>query len=255
MTTPTEESFEGRTALVTGGSRGIGAATAALLAAHGARVGVNGRDLEAIDGVVASIRENGGMAIGLPADVTDEVALGEAVTELNSQLGPISLLAAFAGGNGAPRPTEQVVANEWRRVVEGDLTSTFLAIRAVLPIMIEERRGAVVTMSSSAGRAPGRAHVAYAAAKAGVGMLTKHLALEYGPQGIRFNCLAPSAVQNEMMAAHMTDEQHEQLAKAFPLGRIGQPADVASAAVFLLSDRASWLTGVTLDISGGRVII
>lgn len=118
--------------------------------------------------------------------------------------------------------------------------------------MLERRRGALVTIASSAGRQPSQAAAAYAAAKAGVIMLSKHLAAELAPQRIRVNCLAPSAIQSEKMARAMTDEQRCDVAAAFPLGRIGQPDDVAAAAGFLLSDQSSWITGVTLDVSGGR---
>jgi len=258
MDTPIDISagLAGRVAMVTGGSRGIGAATATRLASYGALVGVGGRDQPAIDRVVAGIRAVGGQAVPAPADATDVDALARAYTHLSEQFSrPVELLAAFAGGNGRPRPTEQVDPEEWRRVIDGDLTSTFLTIRAALPAMIEQGRGAIVTMSSAAGRQPSQAAAAYAAAKAGVAMLSKHLAAEMGPRGIRVNCLAPSAVLNEKMATAMTDEQHEHLASTFPLGRLGQPDDIAAAAVFLLSDHASWLTGVTLDVSGGRIIM
>ena len=150
--------------------------------------------------------------------------------KLTEHFGPVELLAAFAGGNGYPRPSEQVDPEEWRRVIEGDLTSTFLTIRAALPAMIEQGRGSIVTMSSSAGRSPSRAAAAYAVAKAGVVMLTKHLASEMGPRGIRVNALAPSAVLNEKMASAMSEEQLAELATSFPLGRLGQPEDVAAAA-------------------------
>src|SRR6185312_1138458 len=145
--------------------------------------------------------------------------------------------------------------DEWRRVIEGDLTSTFLTVRAALPGMLAAGSGSIVVMSSAAGRSPSRAAAAYAAAKAGVSMLAKHLASEMGPRGIRVNCLAPSSVLTEKMAAAMPDEQRDQLARSFPLGRLGRPEDVAAAAAFLLSDDASWLTGVTLDVSGGRIIV
>jgi 3-oxoacyl-[acyl-carrier protein] reductase len=250
----TATGLAGRVALVTGGSRGIGAATAARLAAHGALVGVGGRDQAAIDRVVAGIRAAGGRAVPAPAEATDPDALAHAHAHLTEQFGPVELLAAFAGGNGRPRPTEDVEPEEWRHVIEGDLTATFLTIRAALPAMIAHGRGAIVTMSSAAGRQPSQAAAAYAAAKAGVVMLSKHLAAELGPRGIRVNCLAPSAVLNEKMATAMSDEQRADLAATFPLRRLGQPDDVAAAAVFLLSEQASWLTGVTLDVSGGRII-
>lgn len=241
--------------MVTGGSRGIGAATATRLASYGALVGVGGRDQRAIDRVVADIRATGGQAVPAPADVTDPDALTRAFAYVTEQfIRPVELLAAFAGGNGRPRPTEQVEPDEWRRVIDGDLTSTFLTIRAALPAMLEQGRGSIVTMSSAAGRQPSQAAAAYAAAKAGVAMLSKHLAAEMGSRGIRVNCLAPSTVLNEKMDTAMTHEQREHLTSSFPLGRLGQPGDVAAAAVFLLSDHASWLTGVTLDVSGGRII-
>jgi len=245
----------GRVAMVTGGSRALGAATAARLAAHGAAVGVGGRDRAAIDRVVAGIRADGGRAVGVPADATDAGALAGAFAALTDEFGPVDLLAAFAGGNGRPRPTEEVGPDEWRRVIDGDLTATFLTIRAALPAMLERGQGAIVTMASSAGRLPSQAAAAYAAAKAGVVMLSKHLAAEMGPRGIRVNCLAPSAVLNEKMSAAMSQEQRDRLAEAIPLRRIGLPDDVAAAAVFLLSDDAAWLTGVTLDVSGGRIIV
>lgn len=245
----------GRVAMVTGGSRGIGAATAARLAAYGALVGIGGRDQAAIEQVVARIRADGGRAVPVPGDATDADSLAQAYSKLAEQFGPVELLAAFAGGSGAPRPTEQVEADEWRRAIEANLTATFLTIRAALPTMLERGRGAIVTMSSSAGRQPSQAAAAYAVAKAGVAMLSKHLGAEMGPRGIRVNCLAPASVLNERMATVMTQEQRDALAKAFPLGRLGQPDDIAAAAVFLLSDQASWITGVTLDISGGRIIM
>lgn len=249
----TDTGLAGRVALVTGGSRGIGAATAARLAAHGVLVGVGGRDQAAIDRVVDAIRAAGGRAVGVPAELTDADALAQAYTDLSDQFGPVELLAAFAGGNGRPRPTEQVDPDEWRRVIDGNLTATFLTIRAALPAMITAGRGAIVTMSSAAGRQPSQAAAAYATAKAAVAMLTTHLAAEMGPRGVRVNCLAPATVLNDKMTTAMTDLQLNQLATRFPLGRLGHPDDVAAAAVFLLSAHASWITGVTLDINGGRI--
>lgn len=255
MSAPVAGGLRGRVAMVTGGSGAIGAATALRLAAHGARVAVGGRDRAAIQCVVGSIHAAGGEAIPAPAEATDPDAITQTFAEVADRLGPVELLAAFAGGNGRPRPTEEVEPQEWRRVIENDLTATFFTIRAALPAMLAAGRGAIVTMSSASGRQPSQAAAAYAAAKAGVTMLSKHLAAEMGPRGIRVNCLAPSAVLNEKMTAAMTEQQRVQLAALFPLGRLGRPDDVAAATVFLLSEEASWLTGVTLDLSGGRIIM
>lgn len=138
----------GRVAMVTGASRGIGAATAARLAAHRALVGIGGRDAEAIDRVVAGIRADGGQAVPAPADAIDFDALIHACADLTEKFGPVELLAAFAGGNGRPRPSEEVDAEEWRQVIDGDLTSTFLTIRAALPGMIAHGRGSILNSAT-----------------------------------------------------------------------------------------------------------
>jgi 3-oxoacyl-[acyl-carrier protein] reductase len=121
--------------------------------------------------------------------------------------------------------------------------------------MVERGRGSIITMSSAAARQPARSNAAYAAAKAGVIAFTRHLASEIGGHGIRVNNIAPSATENDRMRAWMTDEQRAELGASFPLGRIGQPDDVAAAALFLASDASSWITGVTLDVAGGKIMV
>jgi 3-oxoacyl-[acyl-carrier protein] reductase len=245
----------GKVALVTGGSRGIGAATCRALAANGVKVAVNGRDRAAIDAVVAKIAADGGTAVAAPGDVTDEAAVRDMRDVVERALGPVEILAAFAGGQGAPVPTTQLGLEQWRAVLESDLTSVFLTVTALLPAMIERGGGAIITMSSSAGRQPSAANAAYAAAKAGVVMFSKHLANEVAALGVRVNCLAPSAVLNDRMQRFMSAGQLDELAAAFPLGRIGQPDDIAQAVLYLASSASSWVTGVTLDLTGGRVIV
>ncbi|MFI7274458.1 SDR family NAD(P)-dependent oxidoreductase [Streptomyces sp. NPDC049879] len=243
----------GRTALVTGGSRGPGAATCRALAASGARVAVTGRDRAALDAVVAAIRAEGGDAHAFPADVTEP--LGDLRAAVAERYGSVDVLCPFAGGQGRPEPSAALGLDRWREVLETDLTSVFATVTAFLPDMVERGAGSVVLMSSAAARQPGGANAAYAAAKAGVVMLGKHLARELGPAGIRVNCLAPSAVENERLRAALDERQRAGLAAAFPLGRLGRDEDVAQAALWLASDAASWVTGVTLDLSGGRVIV
>ncbi|WP_433060572.1 SDR family NAD(P)-dependent oxidoreductase [Dactylosporangium sp. CS-033363] len=245
----------GKVALVTGSSRGIGAATCRALAANGARVAVNGRDEAAVDGVVAEITEAGGTALAAIGDVTDAATVHRIREDVERTLGPIDILAPFAGGQGRPVPTADLGAAQWRATIESDLTSVFLAVSEVLPGMIDRRTGVIITMSSTAGRQAGLASIAYASAKAGVVMFSKHLASEVGRHGIRVNCLAPSAVFNDRMHANMTEQQFAEMVKHFPLGRIGQPDDIAEAVLYLASDTASWITGATLDLTGGRVIV
>jgi 3-oxoacyl-[acyl-carrier protein] reductase len=245
----------GKVAVVTGGSRGIGAATAAALAANGVTVAVVGRDQEALTAVVAGIEENGGRAISAVADCTLASDIDHLASTVSEQLGPVDIVAPFAGGNGMPVPTVQETPEHWREILETDLTSTFLTIRAFLPVMAEQARGVIITMSSAAARQAAQSAAAYAAAKAGVIAFTRHLAKEMAGAGIRVNCVAPSAIENDTMRTWMSEDQRRALGDSFPLGRLGQPEDVAAATLFLASDASSWITGATFDVSGGKVML
>jgi 3-oxoacyl-[acyl-carrier protein] reductase len=258
---PTAASFAcvaglaGRGAVVTGGSRGIGAATARRLAAAGARVVVVGRDAAALHAVVDGIADGGGTAHPVVADVTDEDAVGRLRDRAVELLGEVDLLAAVAGGSGTPGPLVDLTLAQWHEVVDQNLTSTFLSLRAFLPAMVERGRGAAVTVSSTAGRAPSAANPAYSAAKAAIAMLTRATALQVAAAGVRVNCVAPGATLNDQLATGLDEAARAGLAALHPLGRIGEPDDLAQAVCFLLSDDASWVTGATLDVSGGRVML
>ncbi len=141
------------------------------------------------------------------------------------------------------------------RGIDANLTATFLTVKSFLPGMIERQRGSIVTMASTAGRLPGGASAVYAAAKAGVVMFSRHIANEVGKYGIRVNCVAPSSILTERTRRQIPEAQQQQMKAMFPLGRLGIPEDVALATLFLASDSSSWLTGLTLDITGGRIMI
>ena len=253
---PTYPDLEGKVALVTGGSSGIGAAACRMLAANGAKVAVNGRDKAKIDEVVEAIRDEGGEAVGAPADCTDLVAVENMRRSAEEKLGPVDLLLAFAGGGGArPAPTAEITEDGWHSGVDGSLTATFLTLKAFLPGMVGRGGGSIVTMGSSAARITTGAPAPYAAAKAGVIMLTRHVATEVGPSGVRVNCVAPHTILVARTRRFMPEEQQRRLAAEVPLGRLGDPEDVALAALFLASESSSWISGVTLDVSGGRVMV
>ena len=247
--------LDGKVAVVTGGSRGIGAAAALALASNGVSVVIVGRDKAAVDNSVRAVRRSGGQALGVIADCTVDTDVGALQQAVSAEFGRADILAAFAGGNGMPVATEQENGAHWREVVETDLTSTFLTVSAFLPGMLERKSGVIITMASSAARQAAKSSAAYAAAKAGVIALTRHLAGEFGNAGIRVNCIAPSAVENDRMRSWVSEEQRIALGASFPLGRIGQPEDVAAATLFLASDASSWITGVTLDVAGGKVML
>jgi 3-oxoacyl-[acyl-carrier protein] reductase len=244
----------GRVSLVTGGSRGIGAGVAAALAAQGAKVMVCGRDRAALAQVVEEIRQNGGQAEMAIADLTDEAAVTALRLTAEATFGAVELVVACAGGGGAPKPLLKEDAACWRRTLETNLTSVFLTLKTFLPPMCERRHGAVVTMASTAGRQVSGASASYTAAKAGLLSLTRQAALEVAGHGVRVNAIAPSAIVTDRLAAQ-PPQLRETIAQGFPLKRLGTVGDVTAATLFLLSDAASWITGATLDVAGGRVML
>jgi len=246
----------GKTAFVTGGSRGIGAATCRLLAENGVNVAIVARGIEAAEELAAELRAGGAETMALAADCAVPEQVEAARQAAEDRLGPADLLVPFAGGFESFTPVVEMTVEEFREVVEANLTSTFATVRAFLPGMVERRRGSIVTMSSISARYLDKlTQAAYAAAKAGVIMFTRHLAIEVGPHGIRANCVAPGTTMSERIERVMSPEAIEYTTGLSPLRRMGVPADTAHATVFLLSDAASWLTGVTIDITGGRVML
>lgn len=244
-----------RVALVTGSSRGIGAAIARALATDGARVALHGRDTVALGGVDEAIRRGGGVTTIVTGDVTRFDEVERIRGEIEARLGPVDLLVANAGGNYAmPGPLEETPEDAWRATVNGNLTATYLTIRSFLPGMKQRRSGCIITISSTAARRPdARSPIAYAAAKAGIQMMTQHLAVQVGPHGIRVNCIAPDTILTERNRERIPDQTQGTLASAHALRRLGTPDDVAAAVVFLASDDASWITGEILDVAGGPV--
>lgn len=249
--------LQGKVALVSGSSRGIGAAIATLFAREGAKVAVHGRDPAAMKATRDAIIRAGGRAICVAADVTRFAEIEAMRTRIEAELGPIEILVANAGGNySPPGPLEDATEEAWRATVEGNLTATFLTLKSILPGMKERRSGAIVTVSSAAGRrANARSPIAYAAAKAGIELLTQDVATQAGPFGVRVNCVAPETIMTERNQQQIPEPVQAQLVDAHPLKRLGTPEDVARAALYLVSSESTWITGVVLDVAGGAVMV
>ena len=248
--------LEGRVALVTGSSRGIGQAIAAELARQGAAVAVHGRNENTVADVASAIRDSGGNAVGVTGDVTSFDQIEAMRRQVEDSLGPVDVLVANAGASLAPpAPLEDISETAWRATVDANLLATFLTLRSFLPGMKQRRRGSIITMASSAGRkADARAPIPYAAAKAAIALMTQDVAAQAGPSGIRVNCIAPETIMTARMLEQIPAAQQAAMADSHPLKRLGTAEDVASAAVFLASDAAGWITGLVLDVTGGAVM-
>jgi 3-oxoacyl-[acyl-carrier protein] reductase len=246
-----------KVALITGSSRGIGAGLARLLADQGAKVVIHGRDPSALAAVQAEIEHAGGHAISVAADVGKFLDIEAMRRDIENRLGSVDILVANAGGSFVkPAPLDEISEEGWRTTVEGNLGATFLTIKSFLPGMKERRRGCIITMSSAAARRPHpNSPIPYAAAKAGITMMTQHLAAQVGPYNIRVNCIAPETILTENNRLRIPPDQQTALAESHPLKRLGTVEDVARAALYLASDHAGWITGIVLDVAGGAVMV
>ncbi|MCZ7570232.1 MAG: SDR family oxidoreductase [Ardenticatenaceae bacterium] len=246
-----------KVAFVTGSSRGIGAAIARLFAQEGAKVVVHGRDTQALSAVQAEIEQAGGQAMHVAADITRFAEIETMRHQIEQAFGPVDILVANAGGSSTmPGPLEQISEEGWHASVDGNLTATFLTIKSFLPGMKVRKAGNIITISSSAARRPHPGSpIPYAAAKAGIQILTQDLAAQAGPYGVRANCIAPETILTERNKQRIPDEQKQALLDLHPIRRLGTPEDVARAALFLASDDAAWITGIVLDVAGGAVLV
>jgi 3-oxoacyl-[acyl-carrier protein] reductase len=244
----------GRVALVTGGSRGIGRTVCVRLAQEGARVAINyARDAAAAAEAQKLVEAAGADCMVVQADVSDPDAVAAMVAEVERGLGPVDLLVAAAG----IAPTERrgaVPFETWRRIMAVNLDGTYLPIMALKDGMIARGFGRIVCFASIAGLRPRPAMLAYGTSKAAVIAFARSCSEAFAPQ-IRINCIAPGLIDTDMPAASLDDATRQRMIDATPLGRIGRPEEMAELALFLLSERSSFITGQTYVADGGRVTL
>jgi len=251
-----DDELEGpRVALVTGGAGGIGRAIASALHARGLLVAVADLEAHAAERVASELREEGPAALGVAMDVTDTASVDAAVATVGEQLGAIDVLVNNAGWDEL-RPFIESDETFWRRVVDVNYLGALRVTRAVLPGMIEDSFGRVVSISSDAARAGSSLESVYAGAKAALIGFTKSLAREVARSGVTANVVCPGPTRTPMLAGIVEHDERgariiDAMSRAVPMRRLGEPADVAAAVAYFVSDEAAYVTGQTLSVSGG----
>lgn len=247
---------EGRVVVITGAGRGIARQVALDFAGEGARVVVVDLVEERAKRTVGEIEAAGGTALAIACDVRDETAVQHMVEQTVRTYGRVDVLVNAAGGYTMGRVSHQLSAEDWDMVLDSNLKGSFLCCKHVIPHMLAAGGGRIVNFSSNAGRTSSPAlGVHYTAAKAGVLGLTRHLAKEYAAHQILVNTIAPGPALVERNFEIMSEEAREQLRRDIPLGRYAEPSDLSAAVRFLASDGARHITGATLDVNGGYVMV
>ncbi len=242
--------LNGKAAIITGASRGIGAAGARVFAASGARVVLAARDEKAIGNVAKEILSTGGQAIAVPTDVGDPVSVERLVQRTLDCYGRLDVAFNNAGDGHMPAPLADIKVEDFERAVHVNLTGVFLSMKYEIPAMLKGGGGAIVNMSSNAGLNGVKGIAGYVASKHGIIGLTKTAALDYAQQNIRVNAIAPGPILTDRLKQL---KNRDQVMMAVPLRRIGEPEEMAYTAAWLCSDQASFITGAVIPIDGGRM--
>ncbi len=236
-------------ALITGGGGGIGGAIARFFAKEGANIALVDINGDAARSVAKEISGQGGTAISLVADVTDKESVQQMLQTTTRQWGKIDILLNVAGG-AEPKPVVEMTEADWDRIVNMNLKSVFLCCQAALPLMIDRHYGKIVSISSIYGFTGNATRANYAAAKAGVAVFTKSLALEVIQHGINVNAIAPGRVATERVRGRYSDQEWADRIAAIPMGRAATPQELAPAALFLVNDENNYVTGQTIHVNG-----
>ncbi|MDQ6866477.1 MAG: SDR family oxidoreductase [Thermoproteota archaeon] len=246
-------SLKGKVAIVSGAGTGVGKATTKRLFLEGAKVVLIGRDRSRLTKVISDLNGKKNL-LAVKADITKEADVINVIEETVSAFDTVDILVNNAGILNDPTPFHKMTDEQWMSLINTNLIGTFRTTKAVLPIMMEKRRGSIVNISSLQGirsilNVP---FSVYGVTKAGVIMFTRTIAVEYGEYGIRCNCVAPSTIRSPMIEPYLQDKQAKKtLESSFPLRRIGDPEDISGAVSYLCSDDAKWITGTVLTVDGG----
>ncbi len=246
--------LKNKVAIITGGGTGIGEAIAQLFAREGALVAITGRRKEVLEKVVADIRQDGGRALSVPGSVTHEPDVQEAVGLAVRTFGRVDILVNNAGNLFSSGPLHETSDGIWDETMDIFLKGVFRFTRAVIPHMLKQGGGNILNISTVGGlkAIPGFEAHAYQAAKAGVNMLTKTIAVHYAKHKIRCNCICPAVVETPAVLPMLSDlKSRTWMESLHPIGRIGQPEEIAQAAVYFASDESSWTTGSIATVDGG----
>jgi NAD(P)-dependent dehydrogenase (short-subunit alcohol dehydrogenase family) len=249
--------LEGKCAVITGAAGGIAIATALAFVAEGAAVSLADLHPAGVAKAAARVVSQGGKAKAFVTDVTSRKAVASLMSGAEAFMGGIDILVTCAGGYKAYAGFEEISEEDWDRVIEVNLKSVFLCCKTVLPYMKTGGWGRIINLGSLAGRSTsaGTSPAHYASAKAAVSMLTQYLAKDVGLYGITANTIAPGTTLTERVKNLLTPEKKEMFTKACPLGRLAQPEEISDVITFLASDESRYITGATIDVNGGRLML
>lgn len=249
--------LEGKRAVITGAAGGIAIATALAFTTQGAAVCLADLDRAGLDKAMARVVSKGGKAKSFVTDVTKGKAVEAMMSGAEAFMGGIDILVTCAGGYKAYAGFEDIHESDWDQVMDVNLKSVYLCCRAVLPYMKNIGWGRIINLGSLAGRSTsaGTSPAHYASAKAAVSMLTQYIAKDMGPYGITANTIAPGTTLTDRVEKLLTPEKRDMFTKACPLGRLAQPEEISDVIVFLASDESRYITGATIDVNGGRLML
>lgn len=242
----------GRVVVVTGGSRGLGRAIAGAFATAGARVAITGRQPETLRETTLALQEAGGDVAGFTADAASEDEMSDLARKVEARFGPADVLVNNAGINPWYERSETTSLARWQQIIDVNLTGVFLGCRIFGAAMLARGRGSIINVTSIAGHVGLRRTAAYCAAKGGVEVLTKALAMEWAERGVRVNAVAPAYFETDLTAGMRdNDKLSETVMQRTPMRRFGRPGELAGACLFLASDAASYVTGQSIGVDGG----